>query len=78
MIKSFKHKGLEKFFTTGNKPGIQAAHAVKLSILISSIGFCGQSAGYECFRLAFTSTQWQFKRSLERKSKRQLALNLPI
>lgn len=37
MIKSFKHKGLEKFFTTGNKPGIQAAHAVKLSILLAAL-----------------------------------------
>lgn len=31
MIKSFKHKGLEKFFTKGSTAGIQAAHAVKIS-----------------------------------------------
>ena len=31
MIKSFKHKGLEKFFTTGSKAGIQAEHAEKLA-----------------------------------------------
>ena len=31
MIKSFKHKGLELFFQTGKKTGIQAAHANKLS-----------------------------------------------
>lgn len=30
MIKSFKHKGLERFFTTGKKSGIQARHAEKL------------------------------------------------
>ncbi len=30
MIKSFKHKGLELFFTTGKKSGIQASHATKL------------------------------------------------
>jgi len=30
MIQSFKHKGLEKFFTTGSKAGIQPAHATKL------------------------------------------------
>jgi proteic killer suppression protein len=30
MIQSFKHKGLEKFFTTGSKAGIQPAHANKL------------------------------------------------
>jgi proteic killer suppression protein len=31
VIKSFKHKGLEKFFKTGSKAGIQPAHANKLS-----------------------------------------------
>jgi proteic killer suppression protein len=30
MIKSFRHKGLEKFFKTGSKVGIQPAHAEKL------------------------------------------------
>jgi proteic killer suppression protein len=31
VINSFKHKGLEKFFKTGSKAGIQPAHANKLS-----------------------------------------------
>lgn len=30
MIKSFRHKGLEKFYQTGSKAGIQAKHASKL------------------------------------------------
>lgn len=30
MIKSFQHKGLEKFFKTGSKAGIQPGHAEKL------------------------------------------------
>jgi len=30
MIKSFKHKGLKKFFETGSVAGIQASHANKL------------------------------------------------
>jgi proteic killer suppression protein len=30
MIKSFQHKGLENFYTTGSKAGIQAKHAPKL------------------------------------------------
>ena len=37
MILSFKHKGLEKFFTTGSKAGIQAAHASKLAILLARL-----------------------------------------
>ncbi len=30
MIRSFKHRGLEKFFTTGSKAGIIPGHARKL------------------------------------------------
>lgn len=30
MIKNFAHKGLEAFYATGSKAGIQAAHAAKL------------------------------------------------
>ena len=30
MIKSFRHKGLEKFYKTGSKADIQAKHAPKL------------------------------------------------
>lgn len=35
MIKSFKHKGLEKYFLTGCKKGIQAIHAEKLSRILA-------------------------------------------
>lgn len=31
MIKSFAHKGLEKFFLTGSKAGIRTDHAKKLA-----------------------------------------------
>ncbi|WP_419787310.1 type II toxin-antitoxin system RelE/ParE family toxin [Pseudodesulfovibrio sp.] len=37
MIKSFKHKGLEKFFRTGSTKGIQAKHAVKLEDILDSL-----------------------------------------
>lgn len=37
MIKSFKHKGLEKFFTTGSKAGIQPAHASKIEDLLTAL-----------------------------------------
>jgi len=30
MIQSFRHAGLEKFFLTGSKAGIQPVHATKL------------------------------------------------
>ena len=37
MILSFKHKGLEKFFTTGSKAGIQASHAPKLGRILARL-----------------------------------------
>jgi proteic killer suppression protein len=36
MIKSFRHKGLEKFFATGSKAGIQPKHT---EILRKQLGF---------------------------------------
>ena len=37
MIKSFCHKGLETFYRTGSKLGIQAEHAAKLRILLTAL-----------------------------------------
>jgi len=37
MIKSFKHKGLEKFFTTGNTTGIQSKHASRLEDRLTAL-----------------------------------------
>lgn len=36
-IRSFQHKGLERFFSTGSKAGIQASHASKLGRLLSAL-----------------------------------------
>lgn len=37
MIKSFKHKGLKRFFETGSKSGIQAKHERKLRMQLAAI-----------------------------------------
>ena len=37
MIKHFTHKGLEKFFLTGSKAGIQATHANKLTRQLAAL-----------------------------------------
>lgn len=37
MIQSFTHKGLEKFFLTGSKAGIQANHADRLQIILGRL-----------------------------------------
>ena len=35
MIKSFQHKGLEKFFMTGEIKGIEANHAKRLRLILA-------------------------------------------
>lgn len=37
MIKSFRHKGLEKFFMSGRLGGIQAIHAKRLRMLLVAL-----------------------------------------
>jgi toxin HigB-1 len=37
VIKSFRHAGIEKFFRTGSKAGIQPAHADKLSVQLFAL-----------------------------------------
>ena len=37
MINDFVHKGLERFFLTGSKAGIQAAHARKLQLILGRL-----------------------------------------
>ena len=37
MIKSFKHKGLEKFYKTGSTKGIQTIHATRLRLILNRL-----------------------------------------
>jgi proteic killer suppression protein len=36
-ITSFRHRGLERFFTTGTKVGIQAKHANRLRLILGRL-----------------------------------------
>ncbi len=36
-IKTFRHKGLERFFTTGSKAGIHAKHADRLRLILGRL-----------------------------------------
>lgn len=42
MIKSFKHKGLEDFFYTGDKKGIKTDHADRLSRILDRLNAASQ------------------------------------
>jgi proteic killer suppression protein len=37
VIRSFKHKGLERFFLTGNKAGIQVQQAERLRLILGRL-----------------------------------------
>jgi len=36
-IRAFRHKGLERFFTTGSKAGIRANHAARLRLILGRL-----------------------------------------
>jgi len=38
MIRSFRHKGLETFYTSGSIQGIQARHAARLRLQLARLG----------------------------------------
>jgi proteic killer suppression protein len=42
VIKSFKHKGLEDFFYTGDKKGIKTDHADRLSRILDRLNAASQ------------------------------------
>jgi toxin HigB-1 len=37
MILSFKHKGLQRFYHSGSKSGIQAKHAVRIGLILARL-----------------------------------------
>ena len=37
MIRTFKHKGLSRFFETGSKAGIQAQHQERLRLILGAL-----------------------------------------
>jgi proteic killer suppression protein len=39
VIKSFRHDGIERFFKTGSKAGIQPAHAGKIASPLSTLDY---------------------------------------
>jgi proteic killer suppression protein len=57
VIKSFRHRGIERFFHTGSKAGIQAKHADKLHLQLLALDNAKQTAdmnapGWKLHRLA--------------------------
>jgi toxin HigB-1 len=53
MIRSFRHKGLEAFYRTGSKAGIQPSHAKRLRTQLSAldVATCPEDMGFPAWRL---------------------------
>ncbi len=53
MIKSFKHKGLKKFYETGSSAGIQNAHKKKVRMRLTALdtAICIEDMDLPGFRL---------------------------
>ena len=43
MIRSFKHRGLRRFFETGSVSGIQASHAKRLRLILGRLHAAGKA-----------------------------------
>jgi len=41
-IQSFRHKGLQRFFSTGSTSGIQAKHATRLRIILGRLNVAAE------------------------------------
>ena len=61
MINSFRHKGLEAFFRTGTKSGIQASHAAKLRLLLTALDYAKSTSDMNApgWRLHALSGKWR-------------------
>jgi proteic killer suppression protein len=59
MIRGFAHKGLERFYRTGSKSGIQAQQAKRLRLILTNLDQAESSGGYGFARSRVARTQGQ-------------------
>lgn len=64
MIKSFRHKGIQAFYETGSKAGIQAKHAARLTVMLGVLNTaCApedmDAPGWKLHRLSGTNPRKQ-------------------
>jgi proteic killer suppression protein len=56
VIRTFRHNGIERFFRTGSKAGIQPKHATRLRILLTTLNLAStpldmKREGWDCHAL---------------------------
>lgn len=78
MIRSSRHKGVRRFFETGSKAGIQAAHAARLARQLSALDQGGRAGGHECPGLGAASIAGPSGWALVGDRQWQLAADIPV
>lgn len=60
MIRTFRHKGLERFFLTGSRAGIQPVHAKRLRELLTALNVAAgpQDLARPSWRLHPLAGEW--------------------
>jgi len=51
MVKRFRHKGLERFFSTGSKQGIRPEHAGRLKDILLRLHFSAKAQERQSCRI---------------------------
>jgi toxin HigB-1 len=44
MIRSFRHRGIERFFLNGSKAGIQPSHAARLRLMLTTLNLAATAS----------------------------------
>jgi proteic killer suppression protein len=76
MIKGFRHRGIETFFTTGSKAGIQPHHASRLARQLKPLDRAKRPEDMNIPGWQLHPTRARSGRSLVGLGRRQLAIDL--
>jgi len=78
VIRTFRHGGIEKFFRTGSKAGIQPKHEGRLRILLTTLNLASTPLDMNRSGWDWHPLKGDLKGALVRERKRQLAADLHL
>jgi len=78
MIKSFKHKGLERLFIKGSASGVQADYAPRITLITGCDRCGGTGEGIGFARLTPAPVEGRKAQPVERESIGQLAYHVRV
>jgi len=77
VIKSFRHRGVEKFFHAGSKAGIQPAHADRLRLQLFALDSARQPGDMNA-PMEASSIGWRAEGSLGSRCEQELAPDVQV